>query len=230
VDTRVFTWPVQLRLPPLPMPQAPSGLTAMKVLKRPVLPPLAALDMYIVDQPELLLRKTPAWLSSAVPRTPIAQAGVGLGSESPMYMVIRNTTISGGELGVRTFQNGTAAPVTGYDHVSLDHVTIQGASSAGVFMRNGNVDISNSNITGSVGAGVVGVQADTYATVNLQNSMVTSNTNGICIYVNSSAIIDNTTVADNGTNVEGCGGTVTGAGGAGPSPKLPPGGISAPSL
>jgi hypothetical protein len=159
-----------------------------------------------------------------------SQIGVGLGSESPMYMVIRNTTISGGELSVRTFQNGTAAPVTGYDHVSLDHVTIQGASSAGVFMRNGNVDISNSNITGSVGAGVVGVQADTYATVNLQNSMVTSNTNGICIYVNSSAIIDNTTVADNGTNVEGCGGTVTGAGGAGPSPKLPPGGISAPSL
>jgi hypothetical protein len=147
-----------------------------------------------------------------------AQIGVGLGSESPMYVTVRNTTIQGGTLGVRTFQNGITAPVTSYDHVSLDHVTIQGATSAGVFTRNGNLDIGNSNISGNTGAGVPGIEADTYATLNVQNSMITSNTNGSCIFSNSTAIVNNTTVADNATNFESCGGEVEGAGGAGPAP------------
>lgn len=158
-----------------------------------------------------------------------SQIGVGLGSESPMYVTVRNTSIQGGTLGVRTFQNGTTAPVTAYDHVSLDHVTIQGATSAGAFTRNGNMDISNSNITGNIGLGIAGIEADTYATVNVQNTMVTSNTDGTCIYTTSTAILNNTTVADNATNFESCGGEVEGPGGAGPSPaegassaKVPP--------
>jgi hypothetical protein len=144
--------------------------------------------------------------------------GVGLGSESPMNVTVKNTTIQGGELGVRTFQNGTAAPVTNYDHVSLDHVTVEGATSSAVFTRNGNVDISNSNITGNTGAGATGIEADTYATFNVQNTMITSTTDGTCIYTNSTAILNNTTVADNTTNFQACGGTVEGTGGAGPSP------------
>ena len=78
------------------------------------------------------------------------QIGVGLGSESPMYMTIRNTSIQGGTLGVRTFQS-TGAVV--YDHVQLDHVDIQGATTSGVFTRNGNVDILNSTISGNTGTG-----------------------------------------------------------------------------
>jgi hypothetical protein len=149
-----------------------------------------------------------------------AQIGVGLGSGSPTYVTVRNTTIQGGTIGVRTFQNGTAGPVTAYDHVLLDHVTIQGATSAGVFTRNGNVDFSNSNIAGSVGAGAVAIEADTYATVNVQSTTITSNTNGLCIYANSTAVIGTSTIlADNATNVEACGGAVQGAAGAGPSPK-----------
>lgn len=149
------------------------------------------------------------------------QIGVGLGSESPMYVTVKNTTIQGGTLGVRTFQNGTTFPVTNYDHVSLDHVTIQGATSAGAFTRNGNMDISNSTIMGSLGTGVPGIEADTYATINVQSSMITSNTVGACIFTNSTAIIGTSTViADNGTNVEACGGAVQGMAGAGPSPKL----------
>jgi len=149
------------------------------------------------------------------------QIGVGLGSESPMYVTVRNTTIQGGEIGVRTFQNGTTTPVTNDDHVSLDHVTIQGATVAGVFTRNGNMDISNSNIAGTIGAGAVGIQADTYATLNVQNTMITSNTYGVCIYTNSTAIMGTSTiVADNGTNTEACGGVVQGMAGPGPSPKL----------
>jgi hypothetical protein len=150
-----------------------------------------------------------------------SQIGVGLGSESPMYVTVRNTSIQGGTLGVRTFQNGTTAPVTNYDHVSLDHVTIQGATSAGVFTRNGNLDISNSTITGSLGTNVPAIEADTYGTLNVQSSMITSNSVGACIFINSTAIIGTSTVmADNGTNVEACGGAVQGMGGAAPSPKL----------
>jgi hypothetical protein len=148
------------------------------------------------------------------------QIGVGLGSESPMYLTVRNTSIQGGTLGVRTFQNGTSGPVTGYDHVTLDRVTIQGASSAGVFTRNGTMDIIASTITGSLGLGAAGIEADTYATLNVQNSMITGNTDGVCIYVNSVAILGTTTtVADNTTNTEACGGSVQGAGGAAPAPK-----------
>jgi hypothetical protein len=147
-----------------------------------------------------------------------SQIGVGLGSESPMYVTVRNTTIQGGTLGVRTFQNGITAPVTNYDHVSLDHVTVQGATSAGVFTRNGNLDISNSNISGNTGTGVPGLEADTSATLNVQNSMITSNTNGVCIFTNSTAVVNETNVADNATNFEVCGGEVEGAGGAGPAP------------
>lgn len=149
--------------------------------------------------------------------------GVGLGSESPMYLTVENTTIQGGEIGVRTFQNGTTAPITKNDHVLLDRVTIQGASVAGVFTRNGNLDISNSNITGTLGSGsyIAGIEADTYATVNVQTSMITSNEEGVCIFTNSTAIIGTSTIiADNTINNEGCGGSVQGMAGAGPSPRL----------
>jgi len=150
-----------------------------------------------------------------------SQIGVGLGSQSPMYVTVRNTTIQGGTIGVRTFQNGTAAPITNNAHVSLDRVTVQGATSAGVFTRNGNVDITNSTISGNTGTGVAGIEADTYATLNVQSTMITSNTYGTCIYTNSTAVIGTSaTVADNGVNNELCGGLVQGNAGPGPSPKL----------
>jgi hypothetical protein len=152
-----------------------------------------------------------------------ADIGIGLGSESPMYLTVRNTSIQGGELGVRTFQNGTTAPITNNDHVSLDHVTIQGSTVNGVFTRNGNVDISNSNITGTVGAGAAAIQADTYATLNVQNTMITNGTDGVCIYTDSTALLNNTDVYDNATEFEACSGTIEGPGGAGPSPSVPSG-------
>jgi len=147
--------------------------------------------------------------------------GVGLGSESPMYVTVRNTSIQGGELGVRTFQNGTTGPVTSYDHVTLDHDTVEGATVSGVFSRNGNVDILNSTISGNTGSLATGIEADTYATFNVQNSVISSNTEGVCMYVNSTAIIStNSAVVDNTTNIEACGGVVAGSAGAGPSPKI----------
>jgi Right handed beta helix region len=143
--------------------------------------------------------------------------GIGIGSTGPEYVVIRNTVVVGGQVGVRTIQGVPTTTV--YDHVSLDHVTVQGATTAGVFTRNGNMDIGNSNISGNTGANVIGLEADTAATMNVQNSTVTNNTEGVCIYTNSTAVVSNTTVVDNATNFEVCGGTVEGAGGEGPAPK-----------
>ncbi|MGA2649069.1 MAG: hypothetical protein ABSF28_01035 [Terracidiphilus sp.] len=137
-----------------------------------------------------------------------ADIGVGLGSESPMYVAVTNTTIQGGELGVRTFQNGTTAPVTVNDHVSLDHVTIQGASVNGVFTRNGTLEISNSVITQSSATGAVAVQADTYATLSVESSMLTQNYTAVCSYTNSTIRLSNNDIFDNGTGLEACGGTV----------------------
>src|ERR1700689_1485556 len=81
VVASVFTWPVQVMSPLPPKPQVPVEVEAWRVLKRPG-PPLPEFEMYIVDQDELLFRNTPAWLSSAVPSTPIAHAG-----ETPVLLV-----------------------------------------------------------------------------------------------------------------------------------------------
>jgi hypothetical protein len=141
-------------------------------------------------------------------------AGVLLGTESPMYVTIKNTTIQGGNSGVDAGANPTG--ITIEDHVSLEHVSVQG-SQTGVDTSNGNVDISNSNITGNE----IGVEAGGNATLNVQSTMITSNTYGACIKTNSAAIIGTSAVvADNTTNIEACGGSVQGSAGAGPSPKL----------
>jgi len=147
--------------------------------------------------------------------------GVTVGSNSPTFVTMRNTMIQGGQIGVFTSQNGTTAPVTNNSHVSLDHVNIQGATEEGVYTRNGNMDINNSNITGIMGSGAAGIVADTYAALNVQSTMITGNNIGVCIYPNSTAIIGTSTlVADNTTNNLACGGTVQGMAGPGPSPKL----------
>lgn len=148
-----------------------------------------------------------------------SQIGVGLGSESPTYVTIRNTAIQGGTLGVRTFQSSPLTAIN--DHVTIDHSSIQGATSAGVFTRNGNVDILASSISGTVGTNAAGIMADTNATLNVQSTMITGNTIGACIYTSSTATLaTTTTIADNATNVAACGGAVQGAAGAGPPPRI----------
>ncbi len=131
-----------------------------------------------------------------------ADIGVGLGSESPMNVVVKNTTIIGGELGVRTFQNGTSA-FNGNDTVTLDHVTIQGASSAAVFTRNGDLQVFYSVITQSA----VGLQADTYAVLSAANTAITSNQVGVCSYTGSKIRLDTNDIYDNPIAIEDCGGT-----------------------
>ena len=150
-----------------------------------------------------------------------AQIGVGVGSESPMYVTVRNTSIQGGTLGVRTFQNSASEPVAVQDHVTLDHVTVQGATSAGVFARNGNMDIIASVIAGRAGSGAVALEADTYATVSVQNSMISGTTASRCNEYNSTATMGaGTTVADNTADADACGRVEQVAKGTEPAPTI----------
>ncbi len=147
--------------------------------------------------------------------------GIGVGSTSAENVLIRNTVIVGGTLGVRTFQSAGEVP---YDQVTLDHVTIQGVNqtsglggSAAIFTRNGKFDISNSNVTQSN----IGIQADTDANINMANSILTDNTIAICTYSGSTATLNNTSLYDNAaTTNSSCSGQIEGSvSNEGPSPK-----------
>jgi hypothetical protein len=118
------------------------------------------------------------------------QIGLGLGSESLTNVVVKNTTIVGGTLGVRTFQS---SGYINYDSVLLDHVTISGATTAAVFSRNGVMQITNSVLTQSV----VGVQADTSAIISVANTAITSNQTGVCSYATSKIRLDTNDIYDN---------------------------------
>jgi hypothetical protein len=131
--------------------------------------------------------------------------GVGVGSTTTMNVVIRDTTIVGGELGVRTFQSDGEVP---YDHVSLQNVTIQGASTAGVFTRNGSVAITDSMISENY----VGLEADTSAVLTAERTMLYYNQSGVCVYNPGTIRLSNTDILGNVTGIANCGGTVASAG------------------
>jgi hypothetical protein len=133
------------------------------------------------------------------------QIGIGLGSEGVENVVIRDTVIDGanvGSLGIRTFQSSPLA--TPNDTVSVDHVTIKGATSAAVFSRDGNMQITNSVLTQSGMA----VEADTSAVISVANSAITSNTVGVCSYTSSKIRLDTNDIYDNPTAISNCGGSL----------------------
>ncbi len=86
----------------------------------------------------------------------------------PINVTIKNTRIVGGSIGVRIFQTTNHTPL---DIISMRNVLISGASAAGVFTRNGTMDISDSLITQSA----IGVEADTEAFLNVSNSVISFN-------------------------------------------------------
>jgi hypothetical protein len=131
--------------------------------------------------------------------------GVGVESTSAQNVVIRNTVIQGGQLGVRTFQSSGSVP---YDHVTLQNVTIQGASNAAVFSRNGGLAIIDSMIAENN----IGVQVDTSAVMTVERSMIYDNTTGVCAYTLSTIRLSNTDIMGNTTGLGSCGGTIASAG------------------
>jgi hypothetical protein len=122
--------------------------------------------------------------------------GLGIGSSSAQNVVVKNTNITGGTLGLRVFQG------TGPDRISMRGVTISGASSAAVFIRSGLTEISDSVITQSA----IGLEDDTNSTINVANSVVSYNTIDAMAFATSTILLsnNNTFFANNGT---GGGGT-----------------------
>ena len=119
--------------------------------------------------------------------------GLGMQSASATNVVVRNTSIAGGQLGVNVSEQRTDKLRHGIA-AQCEH---QRATSAAVFSRNGVMEISNSVITQSL----IGLQADTGAYINVVNSVISFNEtdeqgyNGLgIIYVNS----NNTPFANNG--------------------------------
>jgi hypothetical protein len=87
---------------------------------------------------------------------------------NPITVAVKNTTITGGQVGVRTLQVNNNVPLY---LVSLRNMVVSGASVAAVFSRNGQMDISESLLTEST----IGVEADSNAFINVSNSVISFN-------------------------------------------------------
>lgn len=150
-----------------------------------------------------------------------AQIGVGLGdlnaAKVDNTMTVNDSTINGGTLGVRTFQsvglNG------GYpDQVVLDNDLIENASSAGVFTRDGEGQLTADHDL--IQGNDIGFEADTGpASYTLENDEIDDNTGaGVYIYGPgagiSKLVLDGDQIDDN------AGGGVTLTGGGFPTDAL----------
>jgi hypothetical protein len=127
--------------------------------------------------------------------------GVEAESNAAENVVIGNTVIVGGNLGYYGFVIDTGS---GPVKASLDHVTIQGATSAALNTASGSTEISNSVLTQSYYA----VLADTSTTVSLESSMLTQNSEAVCSMTGAKIRLENNDIFDNGMGVANCGGQV----------------------
>jgi hypothetical protein len=136
------------------------------------------------------------------------EIGVGDGDEGATAasnaITINNSTINGGELGVRTFQNGTTGGPNppGPDEVNLDNDIVENATVSGVFTRSwgGTLEIDNTAIENNVGALTTGVEADTYVkSITLDHDAIDGNTIGTEFFTGAPTqlVIDNTEVDNN---------------------------------
>jgi Collagen triple helix repeat (20 copies)/Right handed beta helix region len=114
-----------------------------------------------------------------------AQIGAGLGdlntSKIENTMTVKDSTINGGTLGVRTFQSSGLH--SGYpDQVVLDNDLIENASSAGVFTRDGEGQLTADHDL--IQGNDIGFEADTGpASYMLENDEIDDNTGaGVFIY------------------------------------------------
>lgn len=119
--------------------------------------------------------------------------GIEVFNGGPVSLTVKNSTIVGGETGVSAEQNG---------QISLDHVTIQGASIAGVYAEDGNLQVTNSVITQNA----IGLKADTYAVLSAANNVITSNQVGVCSGTGSKIRLDTNDIYDNPIAIKNCGG------------------------
>jgi nitrous oxidase accessory protein NosD len=124
--------------------------------------------------------------------------GIGVGSTGAQNVLVRNTTIIGGTLGVRVFQG--AGPVA----VALQNVTITGATSAAIFTRSGVLDVSNSTLFGNA----IALENDTSATINATNNMISQNQTAVLVYTSSVTRLSGNQFVNNNVGLSLSGGSV----------------------
>lgn len=125
------------------------------------------------------------------------QIGVGDGDEGATAasnaITINNSTINGGELGVRTFQS-----TTGPDEVKLDNDIVENATTDGVFSRSagGTLEVDKTALENND----IGVEADTdVKSITLDADTIDDNTTGTLFFAGTPTqlVIDNTEMDNN---------------------------------
>lgn len=127
--------------------------------------------------------------------------GIGIYTPAAEKVVVRNTSIYGGQLGFRVFQTGTAGVRL---HASLDNVTIANASSAAIFVRDGDTSIVNSFISNSA----IGIEGDTSVQVDVQGTVLSLNTVAVEFYTTATVRLSNCQMLQNGQGFVNDGGAI----------------------
>lgn len=131
--------------------------------------------------------------------------GIGVGSEGPMNVSIVDTNITGGTLGLRTYQSSGNVV---YDHVSMRNCVINGitgtAPDAAVFSRNGTMDATNCSFVNST----IGLECDTSAEITAMGCTISGNPQALVCYTSSTIQLLNDSLLNNTVGIASDGGTV----------------------
>ncbi len=130
------------------------------------------------------------------------QIGLGVGSAWAQNISVKNTTINGGQLGVRVFQG--LGPVS----VTLRNMTITGASDAAIFTRSGTLDVSYSTLSQNS----IALECDTSTNITAESNVISHNTTAIAAFATGKIRISNNEIVENTTGISLFGGTVMSAG------------------
>ena len=124
--------------------------------------------------------------------------GIGTSSVGAQNVLVRNTSIVGGPLGVRVFQG------TGPTSVSLQDVSITGATSEAIFTRSGVLNVSNSTLFGNA----IALENDTSASINAYSNMISQNQTAVLVYTGSVTRLSNNQFYNNNVGLSLAGGSV----------------------
>jgi len=127
--------------------------------------------------------------------TGFTSIGIGVGDEGIMNLVVRDTMINGGTLGVRTFQGTPLGTV--YAHVHLYHCHISNASSAGVFTRNGTLDMRYCEVTDSL----IGIENDTSAIISADSCVFSNDATAVACFTSAVDRLSNNDIWDCPTGI-----------------------------
>ncbi len=132
--------------------------------------------------------------------------GITVCTTSNQGLLVENTTIDGGALGIQTWQasGGTGS----IDQVVLNNVRITNTTSAAIFSRNGRLQIAHSVLSHNA----IALEADTGATINAASNYIAGNAIAFQIRTTSTLRLSNNDIFDNTVGIASAGGTIMTAG------------------